>query len=68
MTPVIPPHGWVKSSYSNEDGGNCIEYNRALLASGTIAVRDSKNTTGPILVLSDAAWTGLVELARNASA
>ncbi|MGW6741944.1 DUF397 domain-containing protein [Streptomyces sp. NPDC055025] len=68
MIPVIPPHGWAKSSYSNQDGGNCVEYNRALLASGVIAVRDSKDTGGPVLMLSDEAWAGLVELARHAKA
>ncbi|WP_405985638.1 DUF397 domain-containing protein [Streptomyces sp. NBC_00872] len=68
MIPFIPPHGWAKSSYSNQDGGNCVEYTRAFLVSGTVAVRDSKNASGPILMLSDEAWAGLVELARHAKA
>ncbi|WP_411978284.1 DUF397 domain-containing protein [Streptomyces scopuliridis] len=25
MTP-IPRHDWVKSSYSNQDGGDCLEW------------------------------------------
>ncbi len=38
---------WVKSSRSNGGGGNCVE--RALLADGGWAIRDSKDPDGPIL-------------------
>jgi len=38
---------WRKSSYST-DGGNCVEI--APLANGRIAVRDSKDPSGPVLV------------------
>nr|WSZ98101.1 DUF397 domain-containing protein [Streptomyces sp. NBC_00857] len=31
-----------------------------------IPVRDSKQPTGPVLVLSPEAWTGLVEFAKRA--
>lgn len=40
---------WRKSSYSSSDGDQCVE-----LASleNQVAVRDSKNPNGPILVVS----------------
>lgn len=47
---------WRKSSYSS-DGGDCLEV--AGLTART-AVRDSKNPTGPALILSDHAWAAFV--------
>ncbi|CND99599.1 Domain of uncharacterised function (DUF397) [Mycobacterium tuberculosis] len=40
---------WRKSSYSGSDGGQCVE-----LASveNAVAIRDSKDPHGPILVIS----------------
>lgn len=38
---------WRKSSYSSGQGGNCVE----LASVG--AVRDSKNPTGPVLLIRD---------------
>lgn len=40
---------WRKSSFSN-DGGNCVEV--APLKSGYIAVRDSKDPRGPVLLFT----------------
>ncbi|MET9484040.1 DUF397 domain-containing protein [Streptomyces sp. NPDC006638] len=57
---------WIKSSYSNTDGGNCVEFApAALTTTGLIPVRDSKMPTGPVLMLTPAAWTGLVALAAE---
>ncbi|NMO38173.1 DUF397 domain-containing protein [Streptomyces sp. GMY01] len=40
---------WFKSSYSN-NGGDCVEVATNLTAThGVIPVRDSKNSTGPVL-------------------
>ncbi len=44
---------WKKSSRSGESGGNCVEV--ADLSWG-IGVRDSKNPTGPMLILSHSQW------------
>lgn len=43
---------WRKASRSGENGGNCVE-----LAGlrGTVAVRDSKDPDGPVLLVSPAA-------------
>ncbi|MFE7134835.1 DUF397 domain-containing protein [Streptomyces sp. NPDC057638] len=58
---------WVKSSYSDGQGGECIEWAPAHAAvTGSVPVRDSKRPTGPVLVVSPQAWSGLVALARSA--
>jgi hypothetical protein len=43
---------WRKSSYSTSSGGNCIELAGA---AGVVAVRDSKDPDGPVLLLTRAA-------------
>ena len=45
---------WVKSSYSGDNGGNCVEVAPAFPA--TIPVRDSKNPDGPVLTFAPPAW------------
>lgn len=45
---------WRKSSYSGNNGGNCVEVARNL--PGVVAVRDSKDPEGPALLLTPAAW------------
>lgn len=50
---------WFKSSYSNDQGGACLE--GAQLSSGAMAVRDSKNPHGPAFTLTGNAWTAFVE-------
>ncbi|GAB3950199.1 DUF397 domain-containing protein [Streptomyces sparsus] len=49
---------WRKSSYSNSDGGQCVEVADGLPA--VVPVRDSKNPEGPALVISSAAWSSFV--------
>jgi hypothetical protein len=49
---------WRKSSYSNADGGNCVEVADGF--PGVLPVRDSKNPEGPSLVFPAAAWTAFV--------
>jgi hypothetical protein len=53
----IPEHAWFKSSYSDSGGQNCVE--AAHLTPG-IAVRDSKNPTGPALLLPASAWASFL--------
>ncbi len=45
---------WRKSSYSGDNGGNCVEVARNLHAA--IAVRDSKDPAGPELIFPAADW------------
>ncbi|MFE9205227.1 DUF397 domain-containing protein [Micromonospora sp. NPDC007230] len=45
---------WRKSTRSNGSGGACIEVADNL--PGVVAVRDSKDPSGPVLVVSPDAW------------
>ncbi|MFE7289194.1 DUF397 domain-containing protein [Streptomyces noursei] len=45
---------WVKSSYSDRDGGNCIEVAPGFR--GVVPVRDSKDPRGPVLVVPADGW------------
>ncbi|APA98339.1 DUF397 domain-containing protein [Nocardia seriolae] len=51
---------WFKSSYS-ESGGQCVEV--AFLATG-VAIRDSKNPTGPALHFTPSEWTTFTTAVR----
>ncbi|MEV4747247.1 DUF397 domain-containing protein [Streptosporangium sp. NPDC049248] len=44
---------WKKSSLSGESGGNCVEVANL---PRTIAIRDSKNPTGPALTFTPTEW------------
>ncbi|MEV5594956.1 DUF397 domain-containing protein [Streptomyces sp. NPDC052496] len=50
---------WVKSSYSVNEGGTCIE---VATTPTTIHIRDSKNVTGPALAVPPAAWADFLRL------
>ncbi|WP_371500775.1 Scr1 family TA system antitoxin-like transcriptional regulator [Kitasatospora sp. NBC_00374] len=54
---------WSKSSYSDGNGGDCVEVAANLAPSGIVPVRDSKNPDGPALVFPAAAWTDFVRAA-----
>ncbi|MFD7313309.1 DUF397 domain-containing protein [Streptomyces sp. NPDC059883] len=56
---------WEKSSYSSTTGGECVEFARNLVPSGIVPVRDSKSPTGPVLLLTPAAWSDFVVFAAN---
>ncbi|MFC7817361.1 MULTISPECIES: DUF397 domain-containing protein [unclassified Streptomyces] len=48
---------WVKSSYSNSEGGACVE----VALAPTIHVRDSKTApAGPELHVSAPAWSAFI--------
>jgi hypothetical protein len=49
---------WRKSSYSNADGGECVEVADGY--TGIVPVRDSKDPHGPALLIPAAAWTDFV--------
>lgn len=49
---------WRKSSYSNPDGGECIEVADNLTV---VPVRDSKDTTRTPLLFTAPAWAAFVD-------
>jgi len=54
---------WRKASRSNGTGGNnCVEV--AFLDTG-VAVRDSKDRSGPALMFTQAEWTAFVDSAKD---
>ncbi|MFD8383133.1 DUF397 domain-containing protein [Streptomyces sp. NPDC059679] len=53
---------WRKSSYSNPDGGACVETCDDFV--GVLAVRDSKNPQGPALVFPSESWTAFVSVVK----
>ncbi|MEU9398380.1 DUF397 domain-containing protein [Streptomyces sp. NPDC048242] len=54
---------WFKSSYSSgTDGNSCVEI---AVTPSVIHVRDSKQTTGPQLALTQATWTAFVSTVRH---
>ncbi|WP_055533944.1 DUF397 domain-containing protein [Streptomyces graminilatus] len=56
---ITPAQAWFKSSYSDGTGQNCVEASRFAPPTG-IAIRDSKNATGPALRLGPAPWRAFV--------
>ncbi|MEV7055032.1 DUF397 domain-containing protein [Streptomyces microflavus] len=60
MTTETTTQQWVKSSYSG-NGGSCVEWApHTASTTGLVPVRDSKNTTGPVLSIPAAAFSAFV--------
>jgi hypothetical protein len=62
QTPDLSAVTWRKASFSNTQGGNCVEV--ADLPDG-MAVRDSKDPEGPILLFTLAEWRAFLEGAKH---
>ncbi|MEU2307821.1 DUF397 domain-containing protein [Streptomyces misionensis] len=50
---------WRKSSYSNSEGGACVEVSDSLPS--LVPVRDSKDTARTPLLFTAPAWTAFVQ-------
>ncbi|WP_432054499.1 DUF397 domain-containing protein [Streptomyces sp. bgisy022] len=57
--------GWRKSSYSNDQGGSCLEVLDGHPVG--VPVRDSKNPHGPALIVPGSAWSTFVTAVRSGS-
>lgn len=55
---------WRKSSYSNTDGGACVEVSADIPS--LVPVRDSKDTTRTPLLFTTGAWSAFVAGVRTA--
>lgn len=51
---------WVKSSHSGGDGGQCLEWAPSVAATGTVPVRDSKDTSRTPLRFPASAWSAFI--------
>ncbi|MFD9441325.1 DUF397 domain-containing protein [Streptomyces sp. NPDC060006] len=58
MSTTTTGRTWRKSSYSSGSQGDCLE---VAASPTTVHIRDSKNTRGPQLALSPAAWADFVD-------
>jgi hypothetical protein len=56
---------WRKASYSGNNGGGCVEVARNL--PGLVAVRDSKDSDGPVLTMTPEDWRALTDQVKSGS-
>jgi hypothetical protein len=54
----LPVMTWRKSSYSSDNGGDCIEVGDGIPS--LMPVRDSKDPEGPALLFTPTAWSAFV--------
>jgi Domain of unknown function (DUF397) len=55
---------WRKSSYSGNNGGQCVEVGSAAgapVGAGRVLVRDTRDRQGPVLAFSPLAWRQFAE-------
>ncbi|MCU7707061.1 DUF397 domain-containing protein [Streptomyces albidoflavus] len=66
-TSATPPSlTWVKSSYSNGQGAECVEWAPEHAAlTGQVLLRDSKTPHARYLTLTPESFAGLVSLAKG---
>lgn len=60
-SPDLSAANWRKSSYSNGDGGDCLEVADGY--PGVIPVRDSKTPASPVLLINPTAWSDFIAYA-----
>ncbi|MBE9500428.1 DUF397 domain-containing protein [Streptomyces sp. GKU 257-1] len=54
---------WRKSSYSNPDGGECVEVSADFVT--IVPVRDSKALHGPVLTFAADGWSAFVSAVKG---
>ena len=65
----VPARDWVKSSYSNGQGAECVEWAPThARATGVVPVRDSKAPNRQHLTFSTHAFATFVDFTRGTSA
>lgn len=61
--PELIPMPWIKSSYSNPSGGDCVEV--AVTVPGFVPVRDSKRPSGAVVPFPTATWTAFLDQVKQ---
>ncbi|MFF1460059.1 DUF397 domain-containing protein [Streptomyces sp. NPDC058330] len=65
MNHTVAMDGWLSSSFSQNNGGECVEWHPTHAAAhGVVPIRDSKVPSGPVLMVSQSAFADLVRLAK----
>ncbi|GAA1908342.1 DUF397 domain-containing protein [Streptomyces sodiiphilus] len=62
-TGQIPTSSWRKSSYSGNNGGECVEV--ADTVAKVLPVRDSKIPSGPVLAFPTPAWSSFIATLKS---
>ncbi|MFB6640719.1 DUF397 domain-containing protein [Streptomyces chartreusis] len=62
-TEILTGIQWRKSSYSGDEGGNCVEIAET---TASVAIRDSKNTAGPMLAFGPTTFTAFLDWTTSA--
>jgi len=62
MDSRVTATGWRKSSRSSGNGGNCVEVGQA---NRDVAVRDTKDRSGPVLRFAPDAWRRFAEQVKE---
>ncbi|MER6400873.1 Scr1 family TA system antitoxin-like transcriptional regulator [Kitasatospora sp. NPDC001603] len=62
VMPDNPTISWRKSSYSGNNGGNCIE---VAVGHPSLLVRDSKDPEGPVLSFPSTTWQSFIDAVRT---
>jgi hypothetical protein len=68
MTEDLTGVTWRVSSRSNSGGGNCVEVGALVDGSGRVAVRDSKDRPGPVLLFPRTDWRAFLAAVPEVSA
>lgn len=61
-SPDLANTHWIKSTRSGPTSDNCVE---VAFINDTIAVRDSKDKTGPVLTFTQPEWDAFTAGAKN---
>ncbi|MBO0651853.1 DUF397 domain-containing protein [Streptomyces triculaminicus] len=64
-TPDLSKTVWTKSSYSNPDGGGCVEWAPATARTGVIPIRDSKRPERTPLLFAPGTWAAFVATLKS---
>ena len=56
---------WIKSSYSDSSGGQCVEWAPAHASAGNVPVRDSKDASQAQLSISTHVWAAFIHGVRQ---
>ncbi|MGW2793627.1 DUF397 domain-containing protein [Streptomyces sp. NPDC001251] len=63
------PTAWFTSSYSDNQGGQCVQARRLVTGAGDMmAVRDSKDPDGGTVAFDRATWTAFLSFATEQAA